>query len=73
MNRFQVQALTHRLMAASLITLSALGLLVSTSHAAEPVKPAAEAKPVPECAQDGFRLGNRSTGFTSLSSLRISK
>jgi RND family efflux transporter MFP subunit len=45
MNRFQVQALTRGLMAASLITLSALGLLASQSHAAEPVKPAAEAKP----------------------------
>lgn len=45
MNRFQVQALTRGLMAASLITVSTLGLLVSPGHAADPVKPVAEAKP----------------------------
>ena len=45
MNRFQVQALNLRLLAASLITLSALGLMATPSQAADAVKPMAEAKP----------------------------
>jgi HlyD family secretion protein len=44
MNRFQFKPLSLGLMAASLITLSALGLLATPGRAADTVKPVAEAK-----------------------------
>jgi len=45
MNRFQFKPLSWGLMAARLMSLSALGLLATPGHAADAIKPVAEAKP----------------------------